>query len=289
MNLTRRGLRNALHRIVGRRPPANQPTSKVTTAPVAPPGFDPESFFKGILWFQKWEIFDGIFTPGPNPISVICDLMQLPADLSGRRILDIGSANGCMSLECERRGAAEVIGITPLDTPGWGHRQLRDLVGATRTQFKPGSVYDLNPDVLGYFDIVLFCGVLYHLRYPMLAIDNIRRVATNEVFIETHISDGGLGRRDQDIPLWRFYRLDELNSDYSNWFGPNIAAVQQAFESAGFATQLLNSGGSRARFHAVLRQEIPEFLNIACQEAESYEVLMDRLFGSRETWHRPVS
>lgn len=213
--------------------------------------------------------------------------MHLPADLSGRRVLDIGSANGCMSLECERRGAAEVIGLTPLDTPDWGHRQLRDAVGATKTDFRLGSVYDLNPDVLGYFDTVLFSGVLYHLRYPMFAIDNIRRVATGEVFIETHVSDSELGPVDKDIPLWTFYRFDELNGDHSNWFGPNIAAVLQAFESAGFFTELLNSDGERARFHAVVREGMPEFLNIACHEAGSYEVLMNRLFGKREAWRRP--
>lgn len=257
--------------------------------PTAPNGFDPEAFFKGVTWYQQWEVFDGIFTPGINNISEICDLMQLPADLSGRRVLDIGSANGCMSLECERRGAAEVIGLTPLDDIDWGHRKLRDAVGATRTHFKLGSVYDLNPDVLGYFDTVLFCGVLYHLRYPMLAIDNIRRVATAEVFVETHISDEGLSQDNQDIPLWRFYRLDEVNSDHSNWFGPNVVAVQQAFESAGFSTKFLNSSGERGRFHAVVREGLPEFLNIACHEADSYEVLMEPFFGRREKWRRPTT
>ncbi len=123
----------------------------------------------------------------------------------------------------------------------------------------------------------------------MLAIDNIRRVATNEVFIETHLSDEGLSPINKDIPLWRFYRLDELNRDHSNWFGPNIAAVQQAFESAGFSTQLLNSGGGRGRFHAVMREGMPEFLNIRCHEAKSYDVLMDRLFGRKEAWRRPAN
>jgi len=268
---------------------ADRPSPRRVTPPIAPKGFDPEAFFKGITWYQKWEVFDGIFTPGINPVSDICDLMQLPADLSGRRILDIGSANGCMSLECERRGAAEVIGLTPLDSLDWGHRQLRDALGATRTHFRLGSVYDLNPDVLGYFDTVLFCGVLYHLRYPMLAIDNIRRVATNEVFIETHLSDEGLSGIAKDIPLWRFYRFDELNNDQSNWFGPNIAAVQQAFESAGFSTTLLNAGGGRGRFHAVVREGMPEFLNIRCNEANSYDVLMDRLFGRKGAWRRPAN
>lgn len=257
--------------------------------PIAPQGFDTEAFFKDIDWYQKWEIFAGIFTPGINPVSDICDLMHLPDDLSGRRILDIGSANGCMSLECERRGAAEVIGLTPLDGLNFGHRQLRDAVGAKRTHFRLGSVYDLNPEVLGYFDTVLFCGVLYHLRYPMLAIDNIRRVATNEVFIETHVSDEGLGQLNEKIPVWRFYRLDELNHDHSNWFGPNIAAVQQAFESAGFSTDFLSSGGGRARFHAVVREDMPEFLKIPCHEADSYDVLVERFFGSKEDWRRPVT
>jgi tRNA (mo5U34)-methyltransferase len=262
---------------------------KKVMPPIAPEGFDAEAFFKGITWYQKWEVFDGIFTPGINPVSDICDLMQLPADLSGRRILDIGSANGCMSLECERRGAAEVVGLTPLDGLDWGHHQLREVAGATRTHFRLGSVYDLNPDVLGYFDTVLFCGVLYHLRYPMLAIDNIRRVATSEVFIETHVSDEALSQVNNDLPLWRFYRLDELNSDHSNWFGPNIAAVQQAFESAGFSTEFLNSSGGRGRFHAVMREGMPEFLSIPCHEAVSYELMMDRLFGRREAWRRPAN
>lgn len=281
-----RCIRDALRSLVKKAMPT--PTHKKITPPLAPKDFDPQVFFKDITWYQKWEVFSGIFTPGLNPISTICELMQLPADLSGRRVLDIGSANGCMSLECERRGAAEVIGLTPLDGPDWGHRQLRDAVGATRTHFRLGSVYDLNPDVLGYFDTVLFCGVLYHLRYPMLAIDNIRRVATNEVFIETHISDKGLGRVDEDIPLWRFYRFNELSGGYSNWFGPNIAAVLQAFESAGFSTELVSSDGERARFHAVVREGMPEFLNIACHEARSYDVLMHHLFGNREVWRRPT-
>lgn len=286
MTLTPGGLGHALRRFVGK--PAVTPTHNRLRPPIAPADFDSEQFFQGITWYQRWEVFDGIFTPGINPVADICDLMQLPADLTGRRVLDIGSANGCMSLECERRGAAEVIGLTPLDDLNWGHHQLRDAVGATRTHFRPGSTYDLNPEVLGYFDTVLFCGVLYHLRYPMLAIDNIRRVATKDVFIETHVSDDELSRTNKDIPLWKFYRLLELNSDYSNWFGPNIAAVQQAFESAGFSTKHLNDSGGRGRFHAVVQEGMPEFLNIACHEADSYDVLMDRLFGRKEAWRRPI-
>jgi len=109
------------------------------------------------------------------------------------------------------------------------------------------------------------------------------------VFIETHISDQGLGQAEKSIPLWRFYRLNELSGDESNWFGPNMAAVLHAFESAGFSTEICSSDGERARFHAVVREGMPEFLKIDCHEAGSYDVLVNHLFGKRETWRRPIT
>jgi tRNA (mo5U34)-methyltransferase len=272
---------------LGKKASASLPNKAV--APEAPLNFNPEIFFKNINWYQKWEVFSGIFTPGINPVFEICELMKLQIDLSGRRVLDIGSDNGCMSLECERRGAAEVVGLTPRDGPEWGHNQLREVLGATKTQFIVGSVYDLNPKILGYFDTVLFCGVLYHLRYPMLAIDNIRRVATGDVFIETHVSDYALHRIDKELPLWKFYRRNELNKDWSNWFGPNTLAVLEAFESAGFSSQMVFNNGERASFNARVRDGMPEFLDIRSHEARSYDLLLGHLFGDKkEDWSRPV-
>src|SRR5205807_1365526 len=180
--------------------------------------------------------------------------------------LDVGAWNGCLSLECERRGAAEVIALGPEDPEHTGFCRMRDLLGS-RVQYRIGSVYDLNPDELGTFDIVLFCGVLYHLRYPLLGIDNIRKVCKGEVFVETHVCDDQFILPDRkrglksvqlhsmspellNVPVWQFYRRDELNKDPSNWFGPNAEAVIQAFESAGFATRLL-SKKRRGMFHGV--------------------------------------
>src|SRR5262245_49498362 len=73
-----------------RRGPSNDPVDEVDamtevarTIPPAPPGLDLEKLFEGIFVFQKWEMFDGVFTPGINPIKELCDDMQLPTDLSG--------------------------------------------------------------------------------------------------------------------------------------------------------------------------------------------------------------
>ncbi len=75
MNLTPEGIRNGLRRFARKAEPTQ--THRRVTAPIAPKGFDPEAFFKGLIWYQKWEVFDGIFTPGINPVSEICELMQI--------------------------------------------------------------------------------------------------------------------------------------------------------------------------------------------------------------------
>lgn len=118
------------------------------------------------------EMPDGRTTPGiaslrPYQQPVLDFIAETP--LSGRRVLDIGCRDGLFSLACERRGAA-VVGIdndlSPAATryilPAWCSKvQMREL-----------NVYDLAPDD-GPFDVVLFAGVLYHLRFPFLALKRI--------------------------------------------------------------------------------------------------------------------
>jgi tRNA (mo5U34)-methyltransferase len=236
-----------------------------SAAPLAPANFSPETVFTGICWHQRWEIFRGIYVPGINPVDTLCAAVMLPADLSGKRVLDIGAWNGCFSFECERRGAAEVVAVSLEDPDETGFNRLKRLLHS-RVEYVNTSVYHLSPRELGTFDVILFFGVLYHLRYPLLAIDRIRGVSRGEVFIETHVIDyypwlrgqlkfltrlpfiGGALRL---TPLWRQYRECELHpQDQSNWFGPNVGAVMEAFESAGFEIAPLRSWGDRASFHA---------------------------------------
>src|SRR5205814_8525873 len=79
-------------------------------------------------------------------------------------------------------------------------------------------------------------------------------------------------------PLWQFYRLGELNADVSNWFGPNRAAVVQAFESAGFAMQTLKHCG-RSTFHGRVKAGPPEFLTIGTTEGIYYDTVSNPRFG----------
>ena len=248
--------------------------------PMAPPqskGFS-EDFFKDVVWHQKWEIFQGVYTPGRNPVAELCDLIHLPKDLRGMRVLDIGAWNGCFSFECERRGAKEVVAFGP-DTPEQtGFERIRNAIGSKVVRLEEGSVYSLSPKRLGMFDAVLFLGVLYHLRYPLLAIDKVWGVTKGTAYVETHVIDNCFIPAGQnsnkalplqnvspalvDVPLWQFYRLGELGGDTSNWFGPNVRAVLDAFGSAGFVTEHLSSWGTRASFRAVRKTDVPEYKTI---------------------------
>jgi tRNA (mo5U34)-methyltransferase len=231
--------------------------------PRAPVGVDCGAVFQQIpAWHQRWEIFQGVFTPGRNPVSDLLNGVGLPQDLRGRKVLDVGAFNCCFSFECERRGAAEVVAMDLQDPRDLGFIALSKLLGS-RVRFEQGSVYNLNQASLGEFDVVLFFGVLYHLRYPLLALDQLRKVTKGTLFLETLVIDNRFieGGRDFQaianyhpaltrVALWQFYKGAELANDHSNWFGPNICAVLQGLESAGFAPRLHSSWGDRAGFQA---------------------------------------
>jgi tRNA (mo5U34)-methyltransferase len=233
-----------------------------------PAGFDPKEAFAGVHWHQSWEVFRGVVTPGLNSVQQLCGRVRLPVDLTGRRVLDIGAWNGGYSFECERRGAAEVVAYSLENPDVTGFNRLKALLGS-RVRYVQGSVYTLSPEQVGEFDLILFFGVLYHLRYPLLAIDRIRCVSRGEVLIETHTLTSrhllrglfwplgalsGLAAIFRGTPLWRQYKEYELHAeDQSNWFGPNIKAVIESFETAGFSVQHLGSWdwGARSAFRAV--------------------------------------
>jgi len=234
-------------------------------APAAPPGFCAEHAFAGVGWEQRWEVFRGVFVPGGAPVEARCEAAGLPADLSGKRVLDVGAGQGCFSFECERRGAREVVALS-LEDPAWtGFDRLHRLIGS-RVRYIQGTAYTLSPEEVGTFDVVLLLDVLVKLRYPLLALDRLRTVTRGEVFIDTQVIDNrdwlrgpwrflanlpGLRRCLRVTPVWRQYREFELHpQDQSNWFGPNVAAVLEAFQSAGFEIALTGPCGEQAVFRA---------------------------------------
>jgi tRNA (mo5U34)-methyltransferase len=252
--------------------------------PSPPCGFSSHTCFQGVHWHQRWEIFKGIFTPGGNPVKDLCALVELPGDLSGKHVLDVGAWNGCFSFECERRGAAEVVAFGPEDPEVVGFNRLKKLLGS-KVEYVTGSVYTLSPRDLGTFDVILFLGVLYHLRYPLLALDRLRSVSCGDVYVETHVIDNSPWLRGpmrflsklplfrpawRRTPIWRQYREYELHPrDQSNWFGPNKVAVLEAFQSAGFEIAHTRSWGDRASFRAQVTDRPSRLLHYTYESQEA--------------------
>jgi tRNA (mo5U34)-methyltransferase len=155
-----------------------------------PDSFSIEQLFSAApAWHQRWEIFADVFTPGRNPVEQLMSQAEVPADLSGKRVLDVGAFNGCCSFECERRGAAEVIALDLQPPAALGFPLIRDAISSRRVEFVQGSVYNLNPAIWGNSMWSCFFGVLYHLRYPLLAIDQLRRILRGTVYIESLVID----------------------------------------------------------------------------------------------------
>lgn len=168
----------------------------------------------------------------PEDLSSHLAQFQIPADLKGKRVLDIGTWDGWFSFEMERRGA-EVVAVDCWDNPSfrYAHEQF-----GSHVQYVVRDIYELTPRDLGYFDIVLFFGVLYHLKHPLLALEKVCALAADVVYIESYVLDETLaGAVNTKRSLMEFYETDGLQGQSDNWIAPNARCLLDLCRTAGFA------------------------------------------------------
>jgi tRNA (mo5U34)-methyltransferase len=187
-----------------------------------------------IRWFHAIELGPGITTPAPEVTRDRLDLLKLPADLSGKTVLDVGAWDGFFSFEAERRGAAHVLAADHFAWHGdtWSSKAGFELARrALRSNVRSADidVMDISPETVGTFDLVLFLGVLYHVRHPLLALERVADVTREQLVLETHVDLTWLRR-----PAVAFYPTLELDWDPTNWWGPNPAAVEAMLHAVGF-------------------------------------------------------
>jgi tRNA (mo5U34)-methyltransferase len=224
------------------------------------------------VWHQRFKLEDGIYTPGTHDIEWLMDAAGVPRDLSRRAVLDVGTSNGGAAFVAERRGAARVVALD-LYPPDWfGFDRLARFLDS-RVEYVQGTVYELPKVVEGRFDDMLFLGVLYHLRQPLLALDALRAVAsgTVNVYLETAVVDAELPQQGP-ASLVRFYCSDELGSDASNWFAPTVRTLKQWCASSGYeviSCEGIPQGSLPERAIARLRVEPgdPEFERISYERS----------------------
>src|SRR6185295_7335307 len=138
------------------------------------------------------------------------------------------------SFEAERRGAARVLATDSFcwGQGGWGTKAGFELARRalhSRVEDLEIDPMDLSPERVGTFDVVLFIGVLYHMRHPLLALERVASVTRELAIVDTHVA-----MTDLDRPVMLFYPNNELNDDWTNWWGPNPAAVEAMLGTVGF-------------------------------------------------------
>jgi tRNA (mo5U34)-methyltransferase len=246
---------------------------RATAKPGPRPATPPRAESERIIWFHSLDLGDAEPTRGAKSVETLQTQtrhLSLPARLDGKRVLDIGSWDGYFSFEMERRGAASVTALDhyawavdhrryqayyleataagepirpPDETPeAWDPENLPGRAGfdlartALKSRVEPvvGDFMAMDLAPLGQFDLVLFLGVLYHLKDPFLALRRLRQVTRRRglAIIETAVVAIPGWVAD---PLWVFFEGAELNQDASNWWAPTIGGLTAMCRAAGFA------------------------------------------------------
>ncbi len=220
-------------------------------------------------WWHSIDLGQGVVTPGhksPEVLRLEVERQRWP-ELRDKSVLDIGAWDGFFSFEAERRGASRVVSLdhyiwsvdiaqanayhekcraegTPRQDyqlmPGFWHpdtlpgqRGFNLAREALRSRVEPvvGDFMEIDLAPLGTFDMVLFLGVLYHMRHPLLALERVCRLTKELAVIETEaVALPGF----EDRALCEFFEADGLYGDPTNWWAPNAKALEGLCRAAGF-------------------------------------------------------
>jgi tRNA (mo5U34)-methyltransferase len=148
----------------------------------------------------------------------------------------------------ERRGAREVLALDILDPRAWdwppgsdeavvaaigrrkgsgtGFEVAREALGSSVRRLEL-SVYDLDPEEHGLFDVVYLGSLLLHLRDPVRALERVRSVCSGSAVICDAV----------DAPLTELHRRSAVASLDGRgrpwWWKPNLAGLVRMIEAAG--------------------------------------------------------
>jgi tRNA (mo5U34)-methyltransferase len=217
-----------------------------------------------LMWFHTIDLGNGVKTKGIGVQSTGAEILP---DVKGKTVLDIGAWDGKFSFLAEKGGASAV---TALDHYAWGvdfvargaywseciakgvfPDQSRDetdfwrpeLPGRRGFEFAKATLNSaVEPlvtdfattdlDALGQFDVVLYLGVLYHMKEPLTCLERVRSITKEVAVIETEaVHINGLDHE----ALMQFHAGSSLQTDFGNWYVPTIEALHQMCKVAGFS------------------------------------------------------
>jgi tRNA (mo5U34)-methyltransferase len=186
-------------------------------------------------WYHSFELPGGTRIEGYVQIDTLRQRyarFPIPANLTGKRVLDIGAWDGWFSFEAEMHGA-EVTAIDCVEIANFLEIQKKL---ASRVSYRILDFYELPEAGLGAFDFVFCLGILYHLKHPLLALEIVCALTTDTAVVESFVIDASTWREHQDeVPTMEFYETDELGNQLDNWIGPSVSCLMAMCRAAGFA------------------------------------------------------
>jgi tRNA (mo5U34)-methyltransferase len=173
----------------------------------------------------------------------------IPQDLTGLTVLDVGCNAGFYSIQMKQRGAKRVVGIDHDEDYLAQARFATEVLGLD-ISFEQLSVYQVG-ELREQFDVVLFLGVFYHLRHPLLALDLLRHHVTKDWFIFQSMQRGSrtVPPIADDYPFAETAIFDKpgypkmhfiensYSQDWTNWWVPNRACAEAVLRSSGFTIE----------------------------------------------------
>ncbi len=187
-------------------------------------------------WFHNFRFDNGLSTPGRDPSHKKLYHLCLPESLRERTVIDIGAYEGFFSFHCEARGADRVVACDryvwdwPNSSALPNLKAVHRAIGS-KVELVSSYVEDIPSSINEKFDVVLFLGVLYHAPNMIQYLDAISRITKGVLVLETFVD-----ALDEEGPRVSVYDQNELNNDSSNWFGPNLRAIDIMLRRVGFKT-----------------------------------------------------
>jgi len=213
-----------------------------------------ESEVSRLWWYHSIPLGDGLITPGVFNTSALLPKIGMPDDLRGRSVLDVGAWDGFFSFEAERRGADRVVAT---DSYAWEHPgkegfELARRILGSKVEDKNLDVLELSTETVGTFDLVLFLGVLYHMKDPLIGLEHVASVTRDHLIVSTAV-DLVWHRR----PAVAFYPGSEYGNDPTNWWGPNTAAILGMLQAVGFQRVSLYTRPFPSMSRKIVRALVP--------------------------------